>query len=131
MSAFDMLRIAGTGLGVHQTWLDALADNIANANTVRRTSQSAYQAKMVEATSLANGGVGVSGIAVSSAQGRLVNMPDSPLADANGNVRLPDMDMASQMTQLVIAQRGFQASVQVTKNAQETYSSALQIGRGA
>lgn len=131
MGAFDMLRIAGTGLGVHQTWLDALADNIANANTVRRTNQSAYQAKMVEATSLAEGGVGVSGVAVSSAQGRVVNMPDSPLADANGNVRLPDMDMASQMTQLVMAQRGYQASVQVTKNAQETYSSALQIGRGA
>jgi flagellar basal-body rod protein FlgC len=44
-------------------------------------------------------------------------------------VRAPDIDMASQMTQLVMAQRGFQASVQVTKNAQETYASALQIGR--
>ena len=33
------------------------------------------------------------------------------------------------MTQLVMAQRGFQASVQVTKNAQDTYTSALQIGR--
>ena len=131
MGAFDMLRIAGTGLGVHQVWLDALADNIANANTVRSMSQSAYQDKMVEATPLANGGVGVAGIAVSSAQGRVTNMPDSPLADANGNVRMPDMDMASEMTQLVMAQRGFQASVQVTKDAQETYSSALQIGRGA
>jgi len=44
-------------------------------------------------------------------------------------VRMPDIDMASQMSQLVMAQRGFQASVQVTKDAQETYSSALQIGR--
>ena len=62
-------------------------------------------------------------------QGRIVNDPDNPLADANGNVRAPDMDMSSQMTQLVMAQRGYQASVQVTKNAQETYASALQIGR--
>ena len=37
--------------------------------------------------------------------------------------------MGSQMSQLVMAQRGFQASVQVTKNAQDTYTSALQIGR--
>lgn len=131
MGAFDMLRIAGTGLGVHQVWLDALADNIANANTVRSMSQSAYQDKMVMATPLANGGVGVSGIATSSAQGRVTYMPTSPLADATGYVRLPDMDMASEMTQLVMAQRGFQASVQVSKTAQDTYSSALQIGRGA
>ena len=61
--------------------------------------------------------------------GRLEYAPDHPLADADGNVRAPDIDMASQMSQLVMAQRGFQASVQVTKNAQETYSSALQIGR--
>ena len=39
------------------------------------------------------------------------------------------MDMSTQMTQLVMAQRGFQASVQVTKQAQETYAAALQIGR--
>jgi flagellar basal-body rod protein FlgC len=38
--------------------------------------------------------------------------------------------MATQMTELVMAQRGFQASVQVTKDAQETYQSALSIGRG-
>ena len=48
----------------------------------------------------------------------------------NGYVRAPDIDMATQMTQLVMAQRGFQASVQVTKDAQETYQSALSIGRG-
>ncbi len=33
MAAFEMLRIANTSLGMHQTWLDALADNIANVNT--------------------------------------------------------------------------------------------------
>ena len=30
MSAFESLRIAGSGLGMHQTWLDALSHNIAN-----------------------------------------------------------------------------------------------------
>ena len=44
-------------------------------------------------------------------------------------VRMPDLDMGEQMSSLVMAQRGFQASVQVTKNAQDVYASALQIGR--
>jgi flagellar basal-body rod protein FlgC len=129
MGAFDMLRIANTSLGFHQTWLDALANNIANINTATATSQNAFQAQMVMAGARSDGGVDVAGIALSDPQGRIVNDPENALADAEGNVRLPDIDLASQMSQLVMAQRGFQASVQVTKDAQDTYSSALQIGR--
>ena len=39
MAAFDSLRIAGSGLSMHQTWLDTLSYNIANANTVRSTAE--------------------------------------------------------------------------------------------
>lgn len=129
MGAFDMLRIANTSLGMHQTWLDALADNIANVNTARSTDRPAFQAQMVVAESRPDGGVDVAGVALSDPTGRLVHDPTHALADEDGNVRLPEVDLASQMSQLVMAQRGFQASVQVTKNAQDTYSSALQIGR--
>ena len=130
MTAFEMLRIANTSLGMHQTWLDALAHNIANVNTVRSTDEGAFQAQMVIARSRQDGGVDVGGIAVGDPEGRLEYAPDHPLADEDGYVRAPEMDMASQMSQLVMAQRGYQASVGVTKNAQDTYSSALQIGRG-
>jgi flagellar basal-body rod protein FlgC len=130
MAAFDLLRIAGSSLGVHQTWLDALGNNIANVNTVTRTSESAFQAQMVVAGARPDGGVEVQGIALGDAQGEIVHDPENPLADADGNVRAAATDLATQMTQLVMAQRGFQASVQVTKDAQDTYNSALQIGRG-
>ena len=130
MSAFEMLRIANTSLGMHQTWLDALANNIANVNTVTSTADNAFQAQMVNAQARTDGGVDVASIELGDPAGRMTYAPDHPLADANGYVRTPDIDMGSQMSQLVMAQRGFQASVQVTKNAQETYTSALQIGRG-
>jgi len=130
MGAFDVLRIAGSAMGMHQTWLDTLANNIANVNTITSTDRSAFQAQMLIVRAVPGGGVEVAGIAESDPEGRLVSDPDNPLADEDGYVRAPDMDLASQMTQLVMAQRGFQASVQVTKDAQETYSSALQIGRG-
>lgn len=129
MGAFDALNIANTGLGMHQTWLDALAYNIANVNTVVPTSQTAFQAQMVVAQSDPNGGVRVGGIALSDPNGMIVNDPDNPLADANGNVRAPAVDMASQMSELIMAQRGFQASAQVTKYAQDTYSTAIGIGK--
>jgi len=129
MGAFDMLGIANTSLGMHQTWLDALANNIANANDVTSTDQAAFQTQMVTAQARPDGGVEVSGIALGSAEGVLTYSPDHPLADADGMVRAADVDMSSQMSQLIIAQRGFQASVQTTKTAQDVYASALQIGR--
>jgi flagellar basal-body rod protein FlgC len=130
MGAFDVLRIAGSSLGMHQTWLDALANNIANVNTVTSTDEEPFRAQMVVAGARPGGGVDVAGIALGDAEGLVVNDPGHPLADEDGNVRAPGFDLASQMTQLVMAQRGFQASVQVTKDAQDTYNSALQIGRG-
>jgi flagellar basal-body rod protein FlgC len=129
MGAFDAFEIANTSLGMHQTWLDALADNIANVNTIKPTSENAFQGQMIIAQALPGGGVEVAGIAETDPEGRVISDPDSPLADADGNVRAPDLDMSSQMTQLIMAQRGYQASVQVTKNAQDTYTSALQIGK--
>ena len=129
MGAFDTLRIANTSLGAHQVWLDALAGNIANANTVKGTDDEAFQAKFVVMNPREDGGVDVAGFSESSAEGMLVHNPSHPLADEDGYVRMPAMDMAAQMSELVMAQRGYQASVQVTKTAQDTYTAALQIGR--
>ena len=129
MGAFDALRIAGSSLGMHQTWLDALAHNVSNANTVRSTDEDAFQEQLVVAAARPDGGVEVERIELGSAEGRMTYQPNHPLADAEGYVRLPDMEMSDQMTSLVMAQRGFQASVATTKHAQETYTAALQIGR--
>lgn len=129
MSAFEALRVAGSGLGMHQTWLDALGHNIANVSTVRGTDQEAFRAQLVVAESREDGGVRVREIALSSAEGRLTYQPEHPLADEAGYVRLPDVEMSDQMAELIMAQRGFQASAQVTKVAQDTYSTALGIGQ--
>jgi flagellar basal-body rod protein FlgC len=130
MSIFDAIGIAGTGLTLHRKWLDAVSDNVANVSTVTSTNEAAFQARYVVATEAADGqGVQVGGIELGDAEGRLVYEPQNPLADAEGYVRYPDIDMASQMTQLIMAQRGYQANAAVVDRARETYQAALQIGR--
>jgi flagellar basal-body rod protein FlgC len=131
MGAFDMLGIAHSALTTHQTWLDALSHNIANANTARRTDQNAFQAQFVMAEARTEGGVRVSGLALGDPEGRVVYDPAHPLADDEGFVRMPEIDLAAQMSQLIMAQRGFQAQTSVVRNAQDVYSSALSIGRNA
>ncbi len=128
MGAYDTLNIAGSSLGMHQTWLDAIAYNLANVNTVVSTDDDAFQAQMVIAQAQPGGGVNVAGVAYGDPEGVVKHDPGHPLADADGYVRAPATDMASQMSQLIMAQRGYQASVQTTKYAQDAYASALQIG---
>ncbi|MCP2032923.1 flagellar basal-body rod protein FlgC [Okibacterium sp. HSC-33S16] len=127
---FDAIGIAGSALTVHRKWLDAVSDNIANVNTVTSTDGDAFQARYVLAQAgEGTSGVHVAGAAYGDAEGRIVYQPDHPLADEEGYVRYPDIDMASQMGQLIMAQRGYQANAAVVDRAKETYQAALQIGR--
>jgi flagellar basal-body rod protein FlgC len=133
MGTFDAIGIAGSGMSVYRTWLDAISDNLANVNTVRGTDEEAFRARYVRAESVEYGepaGARVAGVELGSAEGRLVYEPDNPLADEEGYVRYPDIDMSSQMTYLIMAQRGYQANAAVVERARETYTAALQIGRG-
>lgn len=132
---FNAISTAGTGLSTYQTWIDALGNNIANVNTIRPTSQNAFQAQYVEAQALPTGPDGVGGgvravsLPTSSAQGIVTYDPADPLADANGNVRRPDIDLSEQMGNLIMAQRAYQANATVIERAQSAYEAGLSIGK--
>ncbi|MGN7192417.1 MULTISPECIES: flagellar basal body rod protein FlgC [unclassified Curtobacterium] len=130
MTTFDAIGIASTGLTVHRKWLDAVSDNIANANTVRSMDDSAFQARYVEVQEGAGtSGAYVKGAAFGSAAGRVTYDPDNPLANAEGYVRMPDIDLGTQMADLIMAQRGYQANAAVVDRAKTAYEAALQIGK--
>ena len=134
MAAFDTLGIAGSSLFVHRKWMDAVSDNIANINTVNAPGENAFQERMVVAEAVdygsGQGGVRVAGMALGSGEGRLVYEPGHELADADGYVRYPDIDLGDQMTQLLMAQRGYQANLATVERATNAYQSALQLGKG-
>ena len=133
MGAFDALGIAGSGLLVHRKWMDAVSDNISNINTAARTDQPAFQERFVDAQAIAygsgEGGVRVAGVQFGSAQGRTVYEPENPLADKNGYVKYPDIDLGTQMTDLIMAQRGYQANLSTIERATTAYQAALQLGK--
>ncbi|MDT4994175.1 MAG: flagellar basal-body rod protein FlgC [Actinoplanes sp.] len=130
MSTFNVIGVAGTGVTVYRKWLDAVSDNIANIDNVSRTSDKAFQARYVIAQEAQDGnGAEVGGIALGSAQGQLSYEPDSPLADTEGYVRRPDIDLGGQMAQLIMAQRAYQANISVVDRARDAYAAAIQLGK--
>jgi flagellar basal-body rod protein FlgC len=134
MSLFDTLSISGSGMLAHRKWLDAVSDNIANMNTASATSGDAFKERFVNVQAVdygsGDGGVRVAGATFGSGQGRTVHEPDNPLADADGNVKYPDIDLGDQMSQLMMAQRGYQANVSAIQRATDSYEAALKLGKG-
>ena len=138
MTIFGALATSSAGLQTHRTWMDAISDNMANLNTVRGTNEEAFRAKFVVAEAINYGSAGqpgigggsrVRGIELGNAEGRLVHEPGHPLADANGMVRYPDIDLSTQMTGLLMAQRGYQANLAVVERATQAYQAALGLGK--
>jgi flagellar basal-body rod protein FlgC len=134
MALFDAMSIAGSGMLAHRKWLDAVSDNISNINTASRTNEDAFKERMVDVQAVdygkGDGGVRVAGVQFGSGEGRLVYEPDNPLADNDGYVKYPDIDLGDQMAELMMAQRGYQANVAVIERAKDAYTSALQLGKG-
>lgn len=132
---FGSLGVSASGMDVYQTWIDAISDNVANVNTIRSTDEAAFQEKLVvaESTGGAGSSIGsgarVSGIRLGDEEGRLIYDPGHPLADDDGMVRAPDMNLETQMTHLIVAQRSYQANVTVFERARDSYQRALEIGR--
>jgi flagellar basal-body rod protein FlgC len=132
---FNSLSVPASGMTTMKTWIDAIADNVANVNNITSTDEPGFTSHTVVARSVpgASGGIGngvrVAGVRNSAETGELVYMPDHPLADDDGLVRRSNVDLADQMTSLIVAQRAYQANVTVFERARDSYLRALEIGK--
>jgi flagellar basal-body rod protein FlgC len=136
MSApFSSIDIARSGLGFNKFWMDTIAHNISNINTMSNPGQEPFRALMVVAMPIsqnsgAGGGVAVSQVMAQQGDPALTVDPDNPLADANGNVAAPVVDLGSQMGDLIMASRSYQANMSVFKEARQSLEAATSLGRG-
>ena len=135
MAMFDTLGISASGLMVNRKWMDAVSDNMSNLNTVNPYDQAPFKERLVVAQAV-DYGSGTGGVRVARVefggdpQGRIVYEPDHPLANEDGYVRYPDIDLGDQMVQLLMAQRGYQANLAVVERATNAYQAALRLGKG-
>jgi flagellar basal-body rod protein FlgC len=136
---FESIGTAGTGLQTYHTWLDVIAENIANVNDTAPTNGTVFHTHYLQAQAIGSGpggapaegsGVEVASLSQSAGNGVMVQDPSNPIADANGYVRHTDVDLGTQMTDMIMAQRAFQANASVVDRAKDTYEAAINIGKG-
>jgi flagellar basal-body rod protein FlgC len=136
-SIWSGIDIAGTGAEVDQTWIDSIGGNVANMNDGVTPGQPVYQAQYVDAGeqveppgSAAQGagvGVQVDAISLGPATGQLEYDPTNPVANAQGDVEYPVVDLGTEMTDLVQAQTSYQANAEVMSHATNAYEAILDI----
>lgn len=134
MALFNALDAASSGMTVSRVWLDAISDNLANVNTVRGPGEEPFRARMVQVTAVDRADGGPGGARVASIMDRpgdpnWLYDPTHPLAGEDGYVLGANVDMSVEMTNMLIAQRSYQANLRMVEVATETYRAGLQIGR--
>lgn len=133
MSLLNVFSIAGSALTAQSARLNAVASNLANADSAVGADGQPYRAKQVvfKAIPVEGGGIGVrvTQVVESAAPLRMMYDPKNPAADAQGYVALPNVNVVDEMVNMISASRAYQNNVEVMNTAKSLLQKTLAIGQ--
>ncbi len=142
MSSFKIFDIAGSGLSAQSVRLNTVASNLANADSVSGDPSTVYKARhpvfqAVQQQLLGAAGtdnqsessVRVAGIVESQAAPQMRYDPGNPLANAQGNVYAPNVNVIEEMTDMISASRAYQDNVEVMNTSKDLMLATLKLGQ--
>lgn len=133
MSLMNIFHVSASAMTAQSMRLNAVASNLANADSIVSSDGKAYRAKQVlfEATPMGNGdatGVRVKQVVEDASPLRMVYDPRNPAADGKGYVSYPNVNVVEEMTNMISASRSYQTNVEVLNTAKTMMLRTLQIG---
>ena len=151
MSMFGGIDAAASGLTAERLRMDVISNNIANVNSTRTVDGGPFKRKYVvfqpreaEKNSFsamlegamnkgsknrAGDGVRAIGIDTDDSMGKLVYDPGHPDANADGYVELPNVDIVTEMVDMITASRAYEANVTTINAAKSMAQQALNISK--
>ena len=151
MSFWSNLRVSASALSAQRLRLDLISNNIANAQTTKTEDGGAYKRQDVVFTAASNqaglpdfianrlassipvgksqSGVQVARIITDESEGTKVYDPTHADADADGYVTYPNVDLVTEMTNMLSATRSYEANLSVIDASKNMALKALNIGR--
>ncbi|MET1255019.1 flagellar basal body rod protein FlgC [Aliikangiella maris] len=141
MGLYDIFNISGSGMAAQSVRLNTTASNIANADSIASSTEQTYRARHPVFQAVLNGiashssddqasaGVKVNGIIESQAEPVARYQPDNPLADENGYVYAPNINLVEEMANMISASRSYQSNVQVANMTKHLLSKTLTLGQ--
>ncbi|MCQ9615984.1 flagellar basal body rod protein FlgC [Paenalcaligenes niemegkensis] len=138
MSSFSIFQIAGSALSAQSQRMNVSASNIANADSVAGPDGQPYQARHVvfqvaplQTKGYASevGGVKVSSVVQSNEPARMQYDPHHPLANDQGYITMPNVDVVAETVNMISASRSYQANIEVVNTAKNLMMRTLTIGQ--
>lgn len=146
MGMFLGIDASSSGLTAERLRMDVIANNIANANTTayhrryvvfnpRENKPTGFDEVLKKArggnSSRQNIGEGVRAVAIEedTTQGPLVYDPGHPEANADGYVEKPNVNVVTEMVDMITAHRAYEANTTAINAAKTMFLKALEIGR--
>ena len=130
----NIFSVAGSALTAQSARLNAVASNLANADSVAGADGKPYRAKQVvfSTAPIANeeaAGVKVTRVIEDQSAPRQVYYPKHPLADPQGYVAMPNVNVVEAMVNMISASRSYQTSVDLMNTAKSLALKTLTIGQ--
>ena len=147
MSLDRIFDIAGSGMNAQSVRLNAVASNIANADTVSSSIDQTYRARQAVFATLFNEqqqslggslfapedqagqGVSVLGVVESDAELQARYEPDHPMANEEGYVFYPNVNVVEEMANMMAASRAYQTNVEIMNTAKTMLQRVLPLGQ--
>ncbi|WP_423821835.1 flagellar basal body rod protein FlgC [Salinisphaera sp. SPP-AMP-43] len=133
MAVNNIFGIAGSALTAQSQRMNVAASNMANANSVAGPNGEPYRGKEVQfqvqaAPGSEVGGVAVSGVTDNPAPFRQEYRPDSPLANDQGYVQMPNVNPTDEMVNMISAARSYEANINVLNTGKDLALRTLTLG---
>jgi flagellar basal-body rod protein FlgC len=142
MSLMKIFDTAGTGMAAQSLRLNTVASNLANADSVSSSADSAYHAKEllfapmqdVDAGSMTQDadegttGVRMLGMTESQLPVQTHYEPGNPMADANGTVYGSNVNPIDELVNMISASRSYQNNVEVMNSAKQLALKTIELG---
>ncbi|HFZ8994037.1 TPA: flagellar basal body rod protein FlgC [Citrobacter freundii] len=140
MSFADIYQISGSAMTAQTVRLNTVASNLANAESPAGSEAAAYKARspvfaaVYNNSLIGNGNHDIDGASVQVQDvvqsGGTVRRyePHHPLADRDGYVYYPDVNVVEQMADMMSASRDFETNVDVLNNVKSMQQSLLKLG---
>ncbi|SFN54304.1 flagellar basal-body rod protein FlgC [Formivibrio citricus] len=135
MSLVRIFDISSSAMHAQSARLNAVASNLANAESVTSSNGQPYRAKQVVFQAARIGqekdalGVKVAGVVEDQSPAKLVFDPRHPLADANGYVAMPNVNTVEEMTNMISASRSYQTNLEVMNTAKTLMLRTISLGQ--
>ena len=146
MGYFSSLDVSASGMSAQRMRMDLISQNIANANTTRTQDGTPYRRQVLvlgtnesvgfskylsssTKNTFGDGRVKIQGVREDMSDLKRVYEPDNPEADEDGYVTMPNVDIVTEMVDMISASRSYEANVTASTASKNMAMQALNIGK--